>query len=85
MIRSDDSESNDDSDEEEEETKPKSRYASRLDGMVGRVVLMEQDDARSKKSLRVPVLIILPSAADNNMSLKTREHVLVKSFKDSKL
>ena len=77
---SDDSDSDDDS--SEDEAIPKRRYASRLEGLVGQVVLMEQEDR--KRTLHVPVLITQPSA-DDSMSLKTREHILVKSFKDIKL
>lgn len=81
-FRSDDSDDSDEESSDEEMGPPKSRYSSRLEGLVGQVVLMEQEDR--KRVLHVPVLITQPSA-DNTVSLKTREHVLVKSFKDGKL
>lgn len=49
--------------------------------MVGKVLLMTQDDR--KKTIVVPVLVVQPNA--DSTELKTRDHLLVKSFKDSKL
>ena len=56
-------------------------YKGRLQDLIGRVLCMEIDDR--KKTTWVPVLVIIPSASD--MELKTRDHLLVKSFKDSRL
>ena len=74
-----------DSDSESEASEcssPRKRiYKGRNQEMVGRVSCMEIDDR--KKTTWVPVLVIMPSASD--MELKTRDHLLVKSFKDSRL
>lgn len=73
------SESEDDSSGESEP--PKREYKGRLAEMTGRIVLMEIEDR--KKALMVPVLVCDPNASD--LDLKTKDHLLVKSFKDSKL
>ena len=60
---------------------PKREYKGRLSEMIGRIVIMEIEDR--KKALWVPVLVTDPNA--NDLDLKTKDHLLVKSFKDSKL
>ncbi len=49
--------------------------------MVGKVVLMAAEDR--KRTYWMPVLVVSPNASD--MELKYNDHLLVKSFKDSKL
>ena len=65
----------------EDSLQPKKTYKGRLQDLIGRVLCMEIEDR--KKTLWVPVLVVQPSADD--MDLKSRDHLLVKSFKDSKL
>lgn len=65
----------------EDSRQPKRTYRGRLQGLVGRVLCMDMEDR--KKSFSVPVLVTQVNADD--MELKTKDHVLVKSFKDSKL
>jgi hypothetical protein len=43
---------------------------------------MELED-RKRTGMWVPMLVVLP-CVDETSELKTREHLLVKSFKDSK-
>lgn len=69
------------SDEDSDASSPPRQYSSRLAEMVGKVLLMTQDDR--KKTIVVPVLVVQPNA--DSTELKTRDHLLVKSFKDSKL
>lgn len=64
-----------------DESLPKrAEYKGRLQQMVGKVMMMEMGD---KRKIQVPVLIVLPDA--HSMDLKTKDHLMVKSFKDSKL
>ncbi len=73
-----------DSDSEEEsdsDSPPKKRtYKGRLQDMVGKVMLMETEDR--KRTFWVPTLVVTPNASD--MELKHNDHLLLKSFKDSK-
>ena len=48
--------------------------------MIGRILCMELEDR--KRTMWVPVLVVNPNADD--LELKTKEHLLVRSFKDSK-
>ena len=78
-VFSSDSDSDDDSSDESEA--PKREYKGRLSEMIGRIVMVEIEDR--KKAAWVPVLVTDPNA--NDLDLKTKDHLLVKSFKDSKL
>jgi Ras-related protein Rab-1A len=49
--------------------------------LLGKVVCLDVDD-RNKKSITVPVLVVLPGADD--MQMPSKYHILVKSFKDNK-
>lgn len=69
-----------DGEEEEQSAAGKRQYTSRLSEMVGRIVVMEIEDR--KKTAWLPVLVVQPSA--DNLLLPTRDHLLVRSFKDSK-
>ena len=75
--------SDSDSDEESDSDSPpkKRTYKGRLQDMVGKVVLMAAEDR--KRTYWMPVLVVSPNASD--MELKYNDHLLVKSFKDSKL
>ena len=74
-----DSESDEESDPD---SPPKKRtYKGRLQDMVGKVVLMETEDR--KRTYWVPTLVVSPNASD--LELKHSDHLLLKSFKDSKL
>ena len=55
-------------------------YKGRLQDMVGKPMFVEMGD---KKKQMVPVLVVLPDA--HGTELKTKDHMLVKSFKDGKL
>jgi hypothetical protein len=77
----DEEEGDGDGEEEESAGSSKRQYAGRLGEMVGRVVVMEIEDR--KKTAWLPVLVVQPSA--DNLQLPTKDHVLVRSFKDSKL
>ena len=70
------------SDESDDDSLPpkKRTYRGKLQDLIGRVMCMEIGDR--KKTLSVPVLVCLPSA--NDLELKTKDHLLVKSFKDNK-
>ena len=72
---------NEDTEVSDEVPVSKRTYAGRLGEMVGRVVSMEIEDR--KKTAWLPVLVVQPSA--DNLDLPTRDHLLVRSFKDSKL
>ena len=52
--------------------------------MIGRLALLEVEDKTKKQVQIVPVLVCLPGA-DENRGVITPGHVLVRSFKDSKL
>ncbi|OWF38408.1 AT-rich interactive domain-containing protein 4B-like isoform X2 [Mizuhopecten yessoensis] len=54
-------------------------YKGRLQNMVGRVMLTEMGDKRKQQ---VPVLVVLPDA--HSTELRTKDHLLIKSFKDGK-
>lgn len=54
---------------------------ARLVDLIGRVFLLELEER--KRTAWVPVLVCNPNA--DEMELKTRDHVLVRSFKDGKL
>ena len=73
-------ETDDDSDDEPSATPPR-QYSAKLADLVGKVLLMTQEER--KKTVTVPVLVVQPNA--DSTDLRTREHLLVKSFKDSKL
>lgn len=75
------SESESESESSECSSPRKKVYKGRLHDQIGRVLCMELEDR--KKTIWVPVLVVLPSASD--VDLKTRDHLLVKSFKDSRL
>jgi len=75
--------SDEDSDEESEtESPPKKRvYRGRqMQDLVGRVVCMVVEER--KRATIMPVLVVLPSSAE--LDLKTRDHLLVRSFKDNR-
>ena len=59
----------------------KRMYKGRLQDLIGRVLCMEVEER--KKKIWVPVLVIIPTASDTD--LKTKDHLLVKSFKDGRL
>ncbi|XP_071080254.1 AT-rich interactive domain-containing protein 4B-like [Haliotis cracherodii] len=64
-----------------EDNSPKrASYRGRQQELVGKVMVIEAGDKR--KGGPNPVLVVLPDAA--SMDLKTKDHVLVKSFKDGK-
>ncbi|CAH1792792.1 unnamed protein product [Owenia fusiformis] len=69
------------SSDEDDDTPKKRVYKGRLVDMIGKVVNVESTDKR-KGSTWVPMLVVLPSASD--IELKTKEHLLVRSFKDNK-
>ncbi len=78
MCCSYNSESEDESSEDSEP--PRREYKGRLQDMIGRILCMELEDR--KKTMWVPVLVVNPNADD--LELKTKEHLLARSFKDSK-
>lgn len=57
-------------------------YKGRNQELVGKVVLTDLPDVK-KKNVPTPVLIVLPDAVQ--MELKTKDYLLVRSFKDGKL
>ncbi|XP_060068389.1 AT-rich interactive domain-containing protein 4B-like [Ylistrum balloti] len=54
-------------------------YKGRLQNLVGKVMLTEMGDKRKQQ---VPVLVVLPDA--HTTELRTKDHLLIKSFKDGK-
>ena len=62
---------------------PKKRvYRGRqMQDMIGNIVCMVVEER--KRASNMPVLVVLPSASE--LDLKTREHLLVRSFKDNRL
>ena len=52
-----------------------------MQDMVGKIVCMMVEER--KRVTNMPVLVVLPSAAE--LDLRTREHLLVRSFKDNRL
>lgn len=70
-------------DSSSEESPPKrASYKGRFQELVGKVMCMESGDKR-KSPLYVPVLVVLPDA--HPVELKSKDHLLVRSFKDGKL
>ncbi|XP_055957452.1 AT-rich interactive domain-containing protein 4B [Patella vulgata] len=57
-------------------------YRGRRQDLVGKVMLIENLERKKGGLLAVPVLVVLPDAHD--LDLRTKEHILVKSFKDNK-
>ena len=55
-------------------------YKGRLQELVGKVMVLETGDKRKQQ---VPVLVCLPDAQPADP--KKKDHILVRSFKDSKL
>ena len=78
-----DSSDDDDSCNESVEISPKKRvYRGRqMQDMVGKIVCMVVEER--KRATNMPVLVVLPSASE--LDLKTRDHLLVRSFKDNRL
>lgn len=75
--------SNEEDSEEESTDESLSRravYKGKNQELVGKVFLAEIGE---KKKQVLPVLVVLPDA--HAMELKTKDHLLVKSFKDGKL
>ncbi|CAE1155260.1 AT-rich interactive domain-containing protein 4A,AT-rich interactive domain-containing protein 4B [Acanthosepion pharaonis] len=69
-------------DSSSEESPPKrASYKGRFQELVGKVMCMESGDKR-KSPLYVPVLVVLPDA--HPVELKSKDHLLVRSFKDGK-
>jgi len=64
-------------------TPSKQTYSSAAQDLLGRVVCVDVED-RNKKTMNVPALVVLPSA-DDDISLPTKHHLLVRSFRDNKL
>lgn len=80
--RNDDNDGDEEDDTSSDESIPKREIykSGRLQSLVGRIMVMEQGD---KRKLQVPVLVCLPDA--HTTELRTKDHILVKSFKDNKL
>ncbi|XP_033735580.1 AT-rich interactive domain-containing protein 4B-like isoform X2 [Pecten maximus] len=69
-----------DDDTSSDESIPKRAvYKGRLQNLVGKVMLAEMGDKRKQQ---VPVLVVLPDA--HSTELRTKDHLLIKSFKDGK-
>ena len=58
-------------------------YSSAAQDLLGKVMGVEVEE-RGRKSYQLPVLVVLPSA-DTDTALPTKQHVLVRSFRDAKL
>lgn len=67
--------------EESDDAPKRQMYKGRLQEMVGKVKCL--DNADKKKSSQCPVLVVLADA--HKTELRNRDHLLVRSFKDSKL
>lgn len=65
----------------EEEDSPRKKYRGKNQELVGKVMFYEGGDRR--KPVTLPVLVVLPDA--HSTELKSKDHVLVRSFKDGKL
>ena len=76
-----DSESEKEESSSEDETPQRASYKSRHQELVGKVMLVEVADKR--KGALTPVLVVLPDA--HPIELKNRDHLLVRSFRDTKL
>ncbi|KAK3093694.1 hypothetical protein FSP39_018994 [Pinctada imbricata] len=63
----------------DEDIPKRATYKGRHQELVGKVMLAEFGD---KKKQTLPVLVVLPDA--HNTDLKTKDHILIKSFKDGK-
>ncbi|WAR19113.1 LOW QUALITY PROTEIN: ARI4B-like protein [Mya arenaria] len=64
----------------EEDDSPRKKYRGRNQELVGKPMIYESGDR--KKTISVPVLVVLPDA--HSTELKGKDHVLVRSFKDGK-
>ena len=76
-----DSESEKEDSSSEDETPQRASYKTRHQELVGKVMLVEVVDKR--KGALTPVLVVLPDA--HPVELKNRDHLLVRSFRDTKL
>lgn len=77
-YRNDEEESEDES--TDESLPRRALYKGKNQELVGKVFLAEVGE---KKKQVLPVLVVLPDA--HATELKTKDHLLVKSFKDGKL
>ncbi|ESO93493.1 hypothetical protein LOTGIDRAFT_119273, partial [Lottia gigantea] len=76
------SESEEESDSDESLPKRQTYKLSRHQELVGKVMMYENTERRKGTPLSVPVIIVMPDAHDTD--LRTKDHLLVRSFKDSK-
>lgn len=79
---SSESDSDVESSDDDSETGKRTYSIHSQQNLVGRVLCVDFEE-RSRRSVNVPVLVVLPSADD--VVLPSRQQVLVKSFKDGKL
>ncbi|XP_064621700.1 AT-rich interactive domain-containing protein 4B-like isoform X2 [Lineus longissimus] len=79
-LSGDDSSDIDSDSSDDMSTTKKRTYVGRLQDCIGKIVCVETSDKR--KGGWFPALVVLPSAAD--VPLKTKGHVVVRSFRDNR-